>query len=73
MWLYINELVIVLTGLNNLKTKVDNLYADKLKTVPVDLIKLSNVVSKEAIKNTVYNKLNTKVNNLEKKFLIPLL
>ena len=73
MWLYINELVIVLTGLNNLKTKVDNLYADKLKTVPVDLIKLSNIVSKEAIKNTVYNTLNTKVNNLEKNFLIPLL
>ena len=31
-------------NLANLKTKVDKLDTDKLKTVPVDLSKLSNVV-----------------------------
>ena len=35
------------TSLNNLKTKVDDLDADKLKTVPVDLKKSSNVVDNE--------------------------
>ena len=35
----------------------------KLSTV--DLKKLSGVVSKEVVKKTVYNKLNTKVNNFE--------
>ena len=33
----INELVNVLTSLNNLKAKVDDLDVGKLKTVPVDL------------------------------------
>ena len=55
------------TGLNNLKAKVDVLDIDKLKTVPVDLKKLSVVVSKEVVKYTKFNKLNTKENNLEKK------
>ena len=32
------------TNLANLKTKVDKLDTDKLKTFPVDLSKLSNVV-----------------------------
>ena len=32
----INELVMVPTSLNNLKTKIDDLHVDKLKTVPVD-------------------------------------
>ena len=31
------------TNLANLKTEVDKLDSDKLKTVPVDLSKLSNV------------------------------
>ena len=31
----INQLVDVPTGLTNLKTKADDLYVDKLKTVPV--------------------------------------
>ena len=38
-----------------------------MKTVPIDLKKLSDVVGKEAVKNTIFNKLNTKENNLEKK------
>ena len=63
----INRLVHGLTGLNDLKTKVDDLDVHKLNTVPVDLKKLSDVVSKEVVKSTKFNKLNTKVNNLEKK------
>ena len=51
------------TGLNNLKTKVGGLDIDKMKTVFVDLIKLNDIVSKEVVKKTVYNKLNTNVNN----------
>ena len=35
----INKLVNVSTGLKNLKTKLEDLDADKLKTVPVDLKK----------------------------------
>ena len=35
--LEINKLVIVLTSLNNLKTKVGQLNVGELKTVPVDL------------------------------------
>ena len=40
-------------SLNNLKTKKDNLDIGKLKTAPVDLKKLSDVVSKEIIKNKI--------------------
>ena len=36
----------------------------KLKTVPVDLSKLSNVVDNEVAKRTVYDKFVTKVNNI---------
>ena len=35
--LYINKLTNDRTSLNNLKTKVNNLDAGKLKTAPVDL------------------------------------
>ena len=55
------------TSLNNLKTKVDDLDVGKLKTVPVDLKKLNDVVDNEVVKNTEFNTLKTKVNNLEKK------
>ena len=67
MRLDVNKLAKVPAGLNDLKTKIDNLDVGKLTTVPVDLIELGNVVSKEVIKKTVYNTLNTKVNNSEKK------
>ena len=63
----INKLVDVPTSFNNLNTKVDGLDIDKLKTVPVDLRRLSGVVDNEGIKNTKFNTLKTKVNNLEKK------
>ena len=65
MQLDINELVKVQTGWNNLKTKA-NLDVGKSKSVSVDLKKLSDTVTKELIKRTVYNMLNTNVNNLEK-------
>ena len=65
--LYFNKLVNVPTSLNNLKTKVDDLDLGKLKTVPVDLKRLSDVVDNEVFKNTKFNMLKTKVNNLEKK------
>ena len=38
---------------------------DKLKTVPVDLSKLNNVVNNEVIKKAVYDKLTAKVNNID--------
>ena len=38
------------TGLNNLKTKADDLDVGKLKTVPADLKKLSDVVDNEVLK-----------------------
>ena len=69
----INKLTNVPTSLNNLKTKVDDLDVVKLKTVPVDLKRLNDVVDNEIIKNTKFNTLKTKVNNLGKTFLMPLL
>ena len=50
------------TNLAALKTEVDKIDADKLKTVPVDLAKLSNVVKNEVVKKTDYN---AKVTNIE--------
>ena len=38
------------TNLASLKTEVDKINADKLKTVPVDLTKLSNVVKNDVVK-----------------------
>ena len=41
--------------LANLKLDFDKLDIDKLKTVPVDLCKLSNVVNNDIVKRDVYN------------------
>ena len=60
-------MVNVPTSLNNLITKVDDLDVGNLKTVPVGLKKLSDVVDNEVAKNTKFNTPITKVNNLEKK------
>ena len=62
----INKLAIVPTSLNNLKINTNDLDVGKLKTVRVDLKKLSDVVSKEVVTNTQFKTLNTKVNELEK-------
>ena len=59
-------MVNVPTSLNNLKTKVDDLDVGKLKTIPVDLKKLSDLVANEAVKNTKLNTLKIKLNSLEK-------
>ena len=44
----INRFVNVLTGLNDLKTKVDELDVAELETLPVDLKKLKDVVDKKS-------------------------
>ena len=43
------------TNLAALKTEVDKIDVDKLKTVPDDLAKLSNVVKNEAVKKTDFS------------------
>ena len=70
------------TNLSALKTKVDKIDVDKLKTVPDDLAKLSNVVKNEIVKKTDFsaddyvkktkfsgdiNSLDDKIDKIEKK------
>ena len=50
-----------------IQTKVNDLDVVKLKFFPKDLKKIGDIVDKEVVKKTVYNTLNAKVNNLEKK------
>ena len=50
------------TNLAALKTEVDKIDVDKLKTVPTDLAKLSNVVNNNVVKKIDYN---TKVTSIE--------
>ena len=50
------------TNLAALKTEVDKIDAGKLKTVPIDLAKLTNAVENDLVKKTVYN---TKVTSIE--------
>ena len=52
------------TNLASLKAEVDILDIDKLAPVPVDLSKLSDVVKKDVVKKTVYDKLVVKVNSI---------
>ena len=70
------------TNLAALKTEVDKIDTDKLKTVPDDLAKLSNVVKNEVVKKTDFsadtyvtstkfsrdtNALDDKIDKVEKK------
>ena len=48
------------SNLVSLKTEVDKLDIDKLIPVPNDLAKLSNVVTDDVVKKTVYDKLVAK-------------
>ena len=48
-----------------LKTEVDKIDTDKLKTVPNALAKLSNVVKIDVIKKTDYNMLKSKVDGID--------
>ena len=50
------------TNLAALKTEVDKIDADKLKTTPADLAKLTNAVEHDVVKKTHYN---TKVTSIE--------
>ena len=50
------------TNLAALKTEVDKIDVAKLKTLPVDLAKLTNTVENILVKKTVYN---TKVTSIE--------
>ena len=50
------------TNLAALKTEVDKIDADKLKTAPVDLAKLTNAVKNNVVKKTDYN---AKVTSIE--------
>ena len=43
------------TNLAALKTEVDQIDTDKLKTVPDDLAKLSNVVKNDVVKKTDFS------------------
>ena len=49
----------------SLKSKVDKIDVDRLKTVPGDLAKLSNVVNNDVVKKSVCDKLVTKVNHID--------
>ena len=53
------------TNLANLKTEVDKLAPD-----PTDLSKLSDVVKNDVVKNTDYNKLVAKVDNIDTSGLV---
>ena len=63
------------TNLSALKTEVDKIDLDKLKTVPDDLAKLSNVVKNEVVKKTDFSsdnyvtrtKFSTDTNSLDDK------
>ena len=50
------------TNLAALKTEVDKIDADKLKTTSADLAKLTNAIEHDVVKKTDYN---TKVTNIE--------
>ena len=51
------------TNLAALKTEVDKIDTGKLKTVPDDLAKLSNVVKNDIVKKTDYNNKVTNIRN----------
>ena len=50
------------TNLAALKTEVDKIDTDKLKTAPTDLAKLTNAIENDVVKKTDYN---TKVTGIE--------
>ena len=50
------------TNLAALKSEVDKIDTDKLKTAPTDLAKLTNATENDVVKNTDYN---TKVTSIE--------
>ena len=49
----------------SLKTEVNKIEVERLKTISADLSKLSKVVKNQVVKKTVYDKLVAKVNNID--------
>ena len=49
------------TNLAALKTEVDKIDADKLKTAPADLAKLTNAIEHDVVKKTDYNAKVTRI------------
>ena len=49
------------TSLAALKTEIDKIDANKLKTTPVDLAKLTNAIENDVVKKTDYNKKVTSI------------
>ena len=49
------------SDLSSLKSKIDELDIGKLKTTPIDLSKLSDVVKNDVVKKAVYDELVKKV------------
>ena len=58
------------TNLVNLKSEVEKLDIDKLKPVPTDLSKLSDLVKNDVVERTDYNKLVAKVDNIDTSGLV---
>ena len=54
------------TNLAALKTEVDKIDSDKLKTAPTDLAKLTNAIENDVVKKTDYN---TKITSIEAKII----
>ena len=54
----------------NLKSEFDKLDVDKLKPIPTDLSKSSDVVKNDIVKKTDYNKLVTKVDSIDTSGLV---
>ena len=52
--------------MNNLKTKADDWDFGKLKTIPVNVKKVNDVVDNEVAKNRKFNTLKAKVKSLKK-------
>ena len=59
------------TNLAALKTEVDKIDIDKLKTVPDDLAKLSNVVKNEVVRKITYNTLKNKTDSIDTSKFVP--
>ena len=53
------------SDLASLNDQVDKINIDKLKAVPADASKLSNVGDNDVVKKTVYDKLVTKINDID--------
>ena len=58
------------TNVANLKSEVDKLDIDKLKPVPTDLSKLSDLVKNDVVEKTDYNELVTKVDDIDTSGLV---